>query len=293
MMLGMRGVEADSAAAQFARTTGRVIDVLFQDGLVVAVGTVVSTRDQLVNMFGAARVVREGHDKLALIFASGLVAEVRQTQAGDSTVTYLAVQATSSMAVPAIGNFAPWIEGVTDGVAVAYLPIQSENSMSASGISHLSQWSDEPAEGAIVPGRSIGPVALGMSIQKAREAASIFGKQTRCSIDLLAAHEVVIAAGTPWAACLNLQLPYQTAAPIVVIGSPPAVLADMYGIPWVVQLGADRSAHVFTNGLVAHVGVLHVRGGFVTYLAVQPRGWRTVPTIGHFIDRSEALVAKR
>jgi hypothetical protein len=100
------------------------------------------------------------------------------------------------MAVPAIGNLAPWIQGATDGVAVTYLPIQSGNSILASRISHLSQWSDEPKEGAIVPGHSIGPVALGMSIQKAREAAFIFEKQTRCNIDLLAAHDVVIAAGT-------------------------------------------------------------------------------------------------
>jgi hypothetical protein len=315
--LGMPATEADAAAARFAHTTGRVIDVLFRDGVVAAAGSAVSMRidlqlpnasksflprdaiggqstleingspDQLVNALGAARVVREGHDKLALIFAGGLVAEVRQTQARGGIVTYLAVQATGRMGTPAIGNLAPWIEGSRDGVAVAYLPIQSGNSMLASGISHLPQWSGEPTESAIVLGRSIGPVALGMPIQKAREAASTFEKQTRCNIDLLAAHDVVIAAGTSWGGCLELQLPREFTAHVG-IGGHPLALIRAFGTPLIQRHSPDRAALIFADGLVAHVGIMRVRGGMVSYLAIQPPGWSSVPPIGHFTDWPEA-----
>lgn len=311
--LGMSAREADAAAARFARTTGRVIDVLFRNGVVAAVGSALTAHidvqlpddnksflprdaiggqstldingspDQLVNVFGAPRVVRESRDNLALMFAAGLIAYIQRTQARGATVSYLAVQETGSMVVPSIGNLARWSPGPTRGIVVTYLPIQSMDLVPVSSIGQLAPWSGESSEAAIVPGRSIGPVTLGMPIYKARETAALFEYQTGCNIDLLAARGVVIAAGSPWGGCLTLQVPRQTTPPVDGIGDPPALLAEVFGRPQTMHLGGDRVALVFADGLVAHVGVLHVHGGFVTYLAVQPRGWRSVPGIGHFI----------
>ncbi|HLW48452.1 MAG TPA: hypothetical protein VKW09_11870 [bacterium] len=102
------------------------------------------------------------------------------------------------------------------------------------------------------------------------EAAARFERETGCGIDLLVAHGVVIAAGSAWGGCLDLQLPRDTSAgpfflPVIVgIGRPPLVLVSVFGPPLVVRQGADSTALIFPNGLVAHVGAVHAQGGVLT-----------------------------
>src|SRR5215472_6947460 len=124
-------------------------------------------------------------------------------------------------------------------------------------------------ETAIIPGRSFGPVALGMPVSAARVAAARFERTTGCSIDLLVARGVIAAAGSSWGGCLNLQLPkdseaalmqlsagpyFVLKAPFVVgTGGPPAVLINAFGRPSLVRRGANSAMLVFGNGLVAHV----------------------------------------
>jgi hypothetical protein len=158
----------------------------------------------------------------------------------------------------------------------------------------------QPAGTTIVPGRALGPVTLGMPAGQARRVVAQFNRATGCDIDLLVARGVVIAAGSPWGGCLDLQLPSDTpptasvgpiahrvAPPIVGIGGPPAALVHAFGPPLVVRQGADSAILIFTNGLVAHVGATRVRGGMVTYLAVQAAGVASVPQIGYFVGEGE------
>lgn len=167
--LGMSTTQADEAAARFARMTGRSIDVLFRKGVVVAAGSTLAlpidvrlpddsnsflprdaiggqsalevsgSPDQLVNAFRTPKVIREGRANLALIFAAGLVANVQQSRTRGVVVTYLAVQAPGTTALTAIGL--------------------------------LAQRSAELPEPTIVPGRSFGPVLLGMPIQQTTNSA--------------------------------------------------------------------------------------------------------------------------
>jgi hypothetical protein len=163
----------------------------------------------------------------------------------------------------------------------------------------------QPASTVIVPGHALGPVSVGMPATEAREAAAMFERKTGCGIDLLVEHGVVVAAGSPWAGCLHLQLPSDTplmvvsdglsflpVVPVVVgISGPPVALVNAFGAALVVSQGADNAALIFPNGLVAHVSGMHAHGGIVSYLAVQATGSMSVPQIGHFTD--EANVRRR
>ncbi len=164
----------------------------------------------------------------------------------------------------------------------------------------VSQAQGQPIGTAIVPGHALGPVALGMPAGEARRIAAQFTRATGCDIDLLVARGVVIAAGSRWGGCLDLQLPPDTlseasvdpaidAVPwlIVGIGGPPAALVDAFGTPLAMRRHADSAIVIFTNGLVAHVGAVHLNGGMVTYLAVQPAGMASVPQIGYFIGEGK------
>ena len=158
----------------------------------------------------------------------------------------------------------------------------------------------QSGENAIIPGHSVGPVTLGMPARAARAAAIRFERTTGCGIDLLVAHDVVLAAGSSWGGCLNLQLPSDTetalvrlsAGPFFVLntpfavgtGGPPALLINAFGVPSLVRRGADTAVLVFANGLVAHAGATHMRGGVVDYLAVQARGAKSIPRIGYLTD---------
>lgn len=151
---------------------------------------------------------------------------------------------------------------------------------------------------AVVPGHSFGPVMLGMPANAARAVAARFERTTGCAIDLLVAGAGVIAAGSSWGGCLSLQLPSGTtqaqvsAGPFFVqttpfaigTGGPPAILINAFGLPFVERHDRNTAVLLFVNGLVAHVGATHMRGGVVDYLAVQASGTRTIPRIGYLAD---------
>lgn len=296
--LGMSAAKARASAARFERATGCGIDVLVRGGVVVAAGSaragcldlqlpgdnqsflpreavggqavveLSGSPDALVNAFGTPLVVRQGADELALIFANGLVARVEGVHANGGFVRYLAVQAAASTSVPPIGYLA------SVPASAAMTPIRVITM-------------------AIVPGSSLGPVALGMLGGLARRAAIRFEHETGCEIDLLMARGVVVAAGSAWGACLYLQLPSGTPPmlmsdgmrdlPVVVgVGGPAAALIDVFGTPSVVRQGTDEAALIFPNGLAARVGSVHADGGIVTYLAVQAAGATAAPRIGYF-----------
>lgn len=319
--LGMPAAAANAAAAQLARSTGRAIDLLFRNGVVAAVGTargahlelqlsngnesflprdaiggqsaieISGSPDQLVNALGAPQVAHKGQDNLVLIFGTGLVAQVRQSAARGAVVTYLAAQTAGVSAVPAVGFFAPWNEGPARGTVVTYLPVQTTAVTTVPTLNPRAQWNGELAETAIAPGHSFGPVMLGMPIDEAQARAARFERQTGCNIDLLAAEGVVIAAGSPWGGCLELQLPREFSAHVG-IGGHPATLMQVFGIPLILRHSLDRAALIFADGLVAHVGTMRVRGGMVTYLAIRSPVSSSLPPIGHFADWPEARVGE-
>lgn len=151
----------------------------------------------------------------------------------------------------------------------------------------------QPAETAIVPGHSVGPITLGMPVREARAAAARFEHATGCDIDLLVAGGVVVAAGSSWGGCLDLQVP-PDARPMVMfrlsflpapigVGGPPDVLVDAFGAPSMVRQDVNGLVLIFSNGLAARVGAV------VSYVAVQAAGLRSVPRFGDFANETERV----
>jgi hypothetical protein len=152
----------------------------------------------------------------------------------------------------------------------------------------------QPAVSPIVPGVRIGPVTLGMAESDARAAALRFQRDTGCEIDLLIEQGAVAAAGTRFGGCLALQLPPDTqplavqAGPFLMplpagIGGPTAALLHAFGRPLRTRdMGGDRAAVIWPQGLAAHVADASDRGGIVTYLAIVTPGDTAIPRIGHF-----------
>jgi hypothetical protein len=135
--LGMAESEARAAAARFERETdGCTIDIAVAAGRVIAAGTryggclslelpaetqplvvqagtfllplpagIGGPAIALINAFGRPLAVRLGGDEVAFVWPQGLAAHVGAASDHGGVVTYLAVVAPDSTAVPRIGHF--------------------------------------------------------------------------------------------------------------------------------------------------------------------------------------------
>jgi hypothetical protein len=151
-------------------------------------------------------------------------------------------------------------------------------------------WGDQPALQPILPGVGIGPARLGMTEAQARMALQTVGLQeSGCTVEVVALHNRVVALGTQFGGCAELQLPL-TARPVhfivvgrmvvkepeAIIGGSPQALVRAFGPPLRFRLAPTINVLLWSNGLVVRTAASE-DGGVITYFAVVHPWTTTLP----------------
>ena len=144
---------------------------------------------------------------------------------------------------------------------------------------------DQPAPQPILPGVGIGPARLGMSEAQARRALQTVGlEESWCTVEIVAVHNRVVALGTRFGGCAELQLPFAARPvhfivvermvlkePDAIIGGSPRPLVRAFGAPLKFRIAPSVNVLLWPNGLVARTAASN-DGGVITYFAVvRPR----------------------
>jgi hypothetical protein len=149
---------------------------------------------------------------------------------------------------------------------------------------------DQRALQPIVPGVGIGPARLGMTEAQARRALEAVGlEEAGCTVEIIALHHRVVALGTRFGGCAELQLPLAARVPRfiavggmalkepdAIIGGSPQPLVRAFGAPVRYELAHSISVLLWSNGLVVRTAVSQ-DGGVITYFAVIRPGSAIIP----------------